>query len=544
MGRRHRLLLLAALSAGAFLVGVELMITAVALPAIVTDLADWTQLRRASWIVNAYAVTFIATMPLAGRAADRYGLPRLFNLSLLVFAAGSLLSGASQNLDQLIAARAVQGVGAGAIVPLATAGASHLFEGTGRARALGLIGSLTFLGMAFGPLAGSIVLEGVNLTSSLATAGLNDPGVIAFTAPAWRWIFYLGVPLAFLGIVYTWAAAPAWPRVAERGGLDLVGAGLFTAALATGLFALTGLGEEGTNQDPILGPVPMALITLALAALAILRNLTARHPFLELRLLRNRTFAAAVLLSFLTGYALVTAIIGAAVFVDRVRYEGPAEQRLVLGALGAAMAVGALGSGFALRAMSAVVLSLIGLAMGVGGLVVLAMSTPETALELLVIGLALFGLGFGLTVTPRSSAAVEALGRKAFGVASAGVTVARMIGMAVGLAVLTGFGSRRIEALSTVLVDPIARDVVLPPVLRGRPLETGLVVDALETWASQQAATILGGLFLVAAGVLVASVLPAILMGDPSRRRAEERIMPSHERGTADDDASEPALAL
>jgi len=117
MSSRARLLLLAALSGGALLVGVELMITAVALPSILQSLADWTQLRRASWIVNAYLLAYIATMPLAGRAADRFGLPRLFMLALGVFAAGAALSGVAQSLDQLIAARVIEGIG-GVMVPL------------------------------------------------------------------------------------------------------------------------------------------------------------------------------------------------------------------------------------------------------------------------------------------------------------------------------------------------------------------------------------------------------------------------------------------
>ena len=155
MSRNARLLLLAALCVGVFLVGVELLVTAVALPFILADLADWTRLREASWIINGYLVAYVAVMPLAGRAADRYRVPTLFSASLVVFAIGSVAAGAAQSLEWLIVARVVQGLGAGAIVPLATAGASHLYEGPHRARALGVVGALTFLGMAAGPFIGA-----------------------------------------------------------------------------------------------------------------------------------------------------------------------------------------------------------------------------------------------------------------------------------------------------------------------------------------------------------------------------------------------------
>ena len=132
------------------------------------------------------------------------------------------------------------------------------------------------------------------------------------------------------------------------------------------------------------------------------------------------------------------------------------------------MAVGALSSGFLVRRVGIVPLSLAGIGLAAVGLGVMSVAGPATELWVLVTGLALFGVGFGVTVTPRSTAAVEALGRAAYGVASAGVTVARMAGMAIGLAVLTGFGTSRIEALSLVLTDPEARDRVLPEALQGR----------------------------------------------------------------------------
>ena len=172
-------------------------------------------------------------------------------------------------------------------------------------------------------------------------------------------------------------------------------------------------------------------------------------------------------MSLLTGYAFATAIIGAAVFVDRVLYGGPDQQRLALGALAGATAVGALGSGFAVRVLSLRAVTLIGLGLAIGGLVAMSRWSPETPVESVALTLAVFGLGFGLTVTPRSTAAVEAVGRRSFGVASAVVTVARMIGMAVGLAILTAYGSTTIDRLAAqVYATPEAYQAVHP---RGPP---------------------------------------------------------------------------
>jgi MFS family permease len=544
MSSRARVLLLASLSGGALLVGVELMITAVALPSILQNLADWTQLRRASWIVNAYLLAYIATMPLAGRAADRFGLPRLFMLALGLFAVGSVLSGMAQSLDQLIAARVIQGIGGGAIVPLATAGASLLFDGPARARALGIVGACTFLGMAIGPFAGATVLQVFDFSAAFAEAGRTGSVVTSMLTPAWRWVFFVSLPLAVVALLYVWAAAPSWPSSDRRGRIDVLGAGLFTAFLASGLLAVTSLGDPAF--DGLSGRPLYAAICFVTGLLAAVRFLRARDPFLDLRMFRNRIFSGAVLVSFLTGYGLATALIGAAVFVDRVRYAGPDEQRLVLGALALATAIGALGSGFALRLISVVPLSLFGLALAVGGLLLLAGTGPTTAISTMVLGLALFGFGFGVTVTPRSTAAVEALGRKSFGMASAGVTVARMAGMAIGLAVLTGFGSQRIAQLSVVLTDQVARDAVLPPELRGRPLEDGLVVAALERWAAGQAASILAGLFIVAAVVTALAVIPTLAMTDRSRRPERATISGESEalRGGDGDDAARPAPAF
>jgi MFS transporter, DHA2 family, triacylglyceride efflux pump len=518
VSERARLVLLVTLALGAGLTGVELMVTAVTLPTIVHDIADWTRLREASWIVNGYLLTYAAAMPLAGRAADRYPLPRLFLGALAIFAVGSLLAGAAQSLEWLIAARVLQGAGGGAIVPLARAGASHLYTGHARARALGFVEALTYLGMAIGPFIGAAILSAANLSPQLDAAGLTGSTAADYLAPAWRWCFYAGAPSAALVGLYAWAAAPAWPPLRERAELDLAGSGLFTVALAAILVALTWLGAPDALGSPE-ATLALLLVAAVAIALALVRSRRVTDPFIDPSAYRQPAFSGAVLVSLLTGYALATALIGAAVFVDRVLYGGPDVQRLVLGPLALAMAIGALGAGFLLRRAGAPLIGTIGLLGGTLGLVLLSFARPGTPEPEVAAALVIFGLGFGLSVTPRSSAAVEALGRRAFGRASADVAVARDIGLAIGLAVLAGFGSNRIQALSVVLTDQAARDAILPPALQGHSLQDPFVVDVLERWAAGQAAGILAGIFLAAAVVMLLAIVPALAMGTGTSRR-------------------------
>jgi len=529
MSRTARAVVLASLSLGAFLVGVELMVTAVALPQILASLTDWTQLRHASWIINGYLVAYVAVMPLAGRAADRHNLAVLYGLSLLAFAGGSFAAGAAQSLDWLIVARIVQGAGAGAIFPLAIAAAGYLFEGHARARAIGLVGALSFLGMAAGPFIGATILQHFQL-----------PGG-DFVTPAWRWVFYLGAPFAALAALYIWAAARSWPPPAGQGRLDLVGGALFTTGVALGLLAVTTIGSADALESLLLAVV--ALVSLA-AAFAWFRR--ASDPFIDLSYFRDRTYSGAVLMSLLTGYSLATAIIGAAVFVDRVFYGGPAEQQVALGALAGGMAIASFGAGYIVRPLGVMVPSLAGLIAEIVGLLLLATAGPQTDLGFLALGLGLFGLGFGVTVTARTTGALESLGRGAFGVASATLTLARSIGMGVGLSALTVLGSNRIEALSRVLTDQAARDAALPSALRGRPLEDYLVVDALERWAAGQAASILSVLFVVAAIVTAVAILPTLTMRNRPGADARTSVDSEDDEQLANpvEEASQAGLAI
>ncbi len=544
MDRRDALVLLATCAVAVFLSGLELMVTAVALPAIVPDLASWSELRQASWIINGYLLVSIVTMPIAGRLADRHGVRPLLLAGLAAFTLGSLLSGAAPSLDALIAARLVQAVGAGTLVPVATAAASHLFEGHLRPRALGVVGAATFLGMAAGPFVGAAVLQAVHPEAALEAAGLAGGSAGDLLAPAWRWVFYLNVPIGIAALAVAWAASGGWDTRGRPGRIHVPGAMAFTVGLAALLLGLTLVGERSD-----LGPAGVAwpaagLIAVGLAVLgaAVVLDLRSADPFVDVRAFRHPAYAAAAIVSLLTGYGFATAIIGAAVFVDRVLYGGPDSQQVALGALAGATAVGAFASGLLVRRLPLSVVTVGGLATSAVALAAMSTWGPATALALVAAVLAAFGLGFGATVTPRSTAAVEAVGRDGFGAASSTVTVARMLGMAVGLAILTAYGSTTIEQLTAqVYATPDAYRQFLPADLRSRPGDDGLVVAALESWASREAASVLGGVFLAAAGVTLVAIGPALVLHGRPRILSTARLSaPAGDDG----DRTETTLAL
>ena len=553
MDRRVALVLLAVIGTGVFLAGLELMITAVALPAIVADLGSWTELRHASWIINAYLLVYVGTMPLAGRLTDLWGARRLFLAALVLFTLGSLLAGMSQGLDQLIAARAVQALGGGALVPVATAAASHLFEGHDRPRALGVIGALTFLGMAAGPFLGAAILDAVRPDAALARLGIQGGLLADLAAPSWRYVFYVNVPIGVVALAFGWAATEGWDTPRARARADVAGALLFTLAVGAVLLGVTLLGERGApgdaGPDPLLVSATLLVLGAGAGLAAAALGLRRPDPFLDPHLFADRVFSSAALVSLLTGYGFATAIVGSAVFVDRVLYGGPDDQRLALGALAGATAVGALASGWLVRHWSLRAVTALGLAASVAGLAWMGTWTAAVTYPLIAAAGGLFGLGFGLTVTPRSTAAVEAVGRARFGAASATVTVARMIGMAVGLAVLTAYGSTAIARFSQeVFGSPDAYRQIVPPALADRPLHDPLVVGALEAWAAGKAAETMVALFLVAAGVTLAAVPAGVALGSRPRMLRDETAAAAAAGGVDGDGAgsggSEPTLAL
>jgi EmrB/QacA subfamily drug resistance transporter len=500
-------------SLGVFLGGAELMVVAIALPSIVADFGGWADLARASWIVNAYLLAYIVAMPLAGRAADLWGARRLYVVALLLFCLGSAgaalsrLAGSDAGMDWLIASRVVQGLGGGALVPLSMALASHLFTGRSRSAALGVEGAATFVGMAVGPAYGAWVLLNVNLPL---------PGV---DLAAWQWIFFLNVPagIVTLLLIYVVAGGVETPRTPGR--IDLLGALLISVALLAGVGSITQAGQHGWADPLILGGFATATVSL-LAFVAL--ELRLRAPLIDPRLFADRSFSAANGVSLLTGYTLATAIIGGPVFVNRVLNAGADQSALALTALTAAIAGGAVLGGLLSAVSGERLIAVLGVAVTAGGLWLATAWGTDTSLPVLARDLAVFGAGFGLTVSPRATAAVDAAGASAYGVASAMLQIARTVGMSVGLALLTSIGQNRIDQATALIEDPVRRDALVQQL--GRPEFIGVdphdslaLVEVLETWSRGEAADVLRLVLTVALGVALITLLPALFVG--ARRR-------------------------
>ena len=358
MTRGSTLVLLAVVGAGVFLAGLELMVTAVALPSILADLADpnagsaWVELRKASWIINGYLLVYILTMPMAGRLADLWGARRLFLGALVIFIVGSALAGAAQTMDQLIAARLVQAVGGGVLVPVGTAAASHLFGGSGAAA------GARRRRRADVPRHGRGTGRRARRSSPRSTRRRRSP------RPGWaarRSRPSLDARLA-LGLLpqHPDRDHRAGPRLGRRRRLGDAAPGRTHRRRRRGRCTASRSSPELLGltlarldrRSPALAVDPV-VVTVALLGVAALASRSRRRPRPAHRTTRSSTracsgacrSASAALVSLLTGYAFATAIIGGAVFVDRVLYGGPDEQRLALGALAGATAVGALVSG-------------------------------------------------------------------------------------------------------------------------------------------------------------------------------------------------------
>jgi EmrB/QacA subfamily drug resistance transporter len=476
-----------ALFLATFVAAMDVSIIATALPTVVGELGG---LPLFGWAVAAYLLTSTVSMPLYGSVADRYGRRPVTIAALGLFLLGSLLGGFANSMPELIAFRALQGLGGGGILTLTATIAGDLYPLEQRARVEGIISGIWGLAAIVGPLIGSII---VSQTS-------------------WRWVFWINPPLALVAAAIL-AVAFHERDVARRRHTDYLGAVLLTAGLTTLLLALVQGGREG-----FAGPLVLGLLAAAAVLLALFGALERRvpDPVVPLRLLRQRVLGLTSLGGLVLGACTYGATFYLPLFVQGAQGGTARDAGLATATISVGWTVGSLLGGRALLELGLQSAALLGLGLLSLGGTLLALLGSATPLAVVAVSGLVLGLGLGIAATVFIVAVQSASAWEERGEATALQELARSIGGTVwvsaqgavlgavaGAALATASvqvpaGSSRLDALNAMLA-PGARATLAPEQAR-------VLVGALEA-GLHQGFVLLLAIALVGLGIV--GFLPA-----------------------------------
>jgi MFS family permease len=498
-------LILAAVAAGLFLAALDTYVVVTVLPRMMFDLAlPLDRLEQATPVITGFLVGYIVTMPLTGALSDIHGRGRVYLASLAVFSLGSLLTASAglttfpseslARLPWLVTGRVLQGLGGGALVPVALALAADLYPVGARALPLGAVAAAQESGSVMGPLYGA-VLAG-------AASGLGG----------WRAIFWINLPLTVLcaaGILLAVRRGPMPSRPARNPGgrVDWLGGALLGLGLALMVLALY-------PDDPTRHAVGTLFVPLGLGAVAALagyvwRQSRGAHPLIPPALLRNRTFVGASLTNLLVGAALMVALVDVPIVARGIFGLSEIDGALLLARFMVAIPIGALAGGLISNRLGYRLTAVLGLA--TAALAFFRMSgwqADELGRRLLglpdaTLTLALCGLGFGLVIAPVAAAILDRAGDREHGLASSLVVLARSVGMLLGLSALTAFGIRRFYELLNQAPPP-ALGASGDLVAQAAAIQARSVTALLEEYHEIFAITV--GICLLAAVVALATL--------------------------------------
>ena len=442
---RTRMQIVAAVMLGLFLAALDQTIVGTALPRIVTDLRGNDIY---TWAFTAYLLTATISGPIYGKLSDLFGRRPVLLFAVAIFLVGSALSGFSREMWQLVGFRALQGLGAGALFPVALAVIGDMFDASERGKYQGLVGAVFGLSSLIGPAIGGIITDTVG----------------------WQWVFFVNLPIGAVVFTVIWRTLPSVRPAGTRPRIDYLGASVLVAALVPILIGLTNK-QSGNWGDPAVG----GLIAAGLVITAVFVWIESRtvEPIVPVELFRNRSFTISVVAMFLASMAFFAPI----VFLPRwFQVVGGASATqsgyqilallggLIFSAILSGQLVARTGRYKPLALGAAVVLAI--------GLFLLSNLRAETPLPLLWSWMFVTGLGVGPMFAIFTLVVQGAVPQRQIGTATSSLTLFQQVGGSVGLAAAgTIFGTRLVEELPRQL----AASPIPPQIIAAFPSSAGAV---------------------------------------------------------------------
>ena len=409
MSKRRRWLVTAGVMTGMFIAALEATVVGTAMPTVIASLGG---INRYSWVFSAYLVTSTVTVPVWGKLSDLYGRRLLYQIGIGVFLFGTLLSGLSGTMTQLIVFRAVQGLGAGALIPLGMTIIGDIFTVEERARMQALFSGVWGLSSVIGPVIGGFITDQIS----------------------WRWVFFVNLPIGVAAAMIIGFALKE-PKNKQKPVIDYAGAATLMGAISLLMLAMV---EGGSSLATLFSLLNVAVISAAviLIILFVRAERRAVDPIIPFKLFRNRTVSVAVLAGFLGGIGMFGAISFIPLFAQgALGMTATAAGSLLTPLMLSWVTMSVVGGRLLLRT-SFRNISIAGFGVLTVGFIFLAMFQRTTPIVWLYVDLILIGAGLGLTMLTLLIAVQQAVSRNQLGIATSLNQFSRAIGGAFGVAVM------------------------------------------------------------------------------------------------------------
>ncbi|ASS99190.1 MULTISPECIES: MDR family MFS transporter [Geobacillus] len=400
-------LVVIALLLGIFVASMDNTIVATAMATIVADLGG---LKQFVWVTSAYMVAEMAGMPIFGKLSDMYGRKRFFLFGIIVFLLGSILCGMAQTIVQLSIFRAIQGIGGGALVPIAFTIMFDIFPPEKRGKMGGLFGAVFGLSSIFGPLLGAYITDYLN----------------------WRWVFYINIPLGIVAFLLLWMYYRESPRHAKQS-IDWLGVMTLVPAIVCLMFALELGGQKYDWDSAVIIGLFSAFALLFLAFLYV--ETKAQEPIVSYRMFRERLFASTTLVAFFSGATFVVATVYIPIFIQGVTGGSATNSGLILLPMMLSTTVSAQLGGFLAGKTSYRNVMFGFMLLFAAGIGLLGTIDEQTTRLVVTLYMIIVGLGVGASFSVLGMAAIHHFSEAERGAASSTNSFVRSLGMTVGITV-------------------------------------------------------------------------------------------------------------